>query len=246
MRIRSGLVVRMAISMAVIVCGSLVALPAPADSTPTGIVPFLNCVSYDPYNDLLTAFFGYVSANTGLVVVSVGPENYVTPNPEDRGQPTVFDPGSTDDAWQTTFSPSTTSSITWSLLGTSVTASNQPDQYCTTESGPPGPPGEQGPPGPEGPQGPQGPSGIASLTQVSGDPASVAPFATKTASASCPNGDTAIGGGYETLTRVSFLSVAPDVLSSYSSGQSWVVTVENTGLISSLSFEVDATCASVS
>jgi hypothetical protein len=245
MGIRSSLV-RMAISAAVLVSGSLVALPEAADSTPTGIAPVLDCVSYDPAQNAVTAFFGYVSANTGPVVVPLSSENFVSPPPEDRGQPTVYLPGTSQMAWQTTFSLTATPSITWTLLGQSVTAANDPNQYCTTQPGPPGPPGPEGPPGPQGPTGPPGPSGISSLTQVSGDPVSVTPFEQRTASATCPTGDTAIGGGYETLSRVSLFDGAPDVLSSYSSGQAWVVTVENAGFVGPLSFRVDATCASVS
>jgi hypothetical protein len=62
---------------------------------------------------------------------------------------------------------------------------------------PAGPQGPAGPVGPQGPQGPQGPSGVNSVQQVFGTFVAVPNTAngTVTATASCPAGKVAVGGG---------------------------------------------------
>jgi hypothetical protein len=99
-------------------------------------------------------------------------------------------------------------------------------------------------PGSAGPAGAQGPAGSGALTRVVADRVSVAGLHTKTASATCPNGDVAVGGGYamDDETRPFFFT--PQVLSSYPSGTSWVVTIANTNPFHTLSIRVNATCAS--
>ncbi|HZS48072.1 MAG TPA: hypothetical protein VFC63_23585 [Blastocatellia bacterium] len=100
-------------------------------SGPTGITPFLDCVSFDAADNTLTAIFGYVSANTGNVQVPVGTNNFFAPSPIGRGQTTTFFPGMNHEAFEIAFPLDSTSSITWTLLGQSVTASNDPSLYCS-------------------------------------------------------------------------------------------------------------------
>src|SRR5580658_5757814 len=122
-------------------------LHAAVAATPTGVVPFLDCESFDPSTNLLTAFFGYVSSNSGNVTASIGPNNFVSPAPDNRGEPTVFQPGANPDAWETSFDVTQTSQITWTVLGQSVTVSNNPSLYCSSCICPLGPTGVQGPQG---------------------------------------------------------------------------------------------------
>ena len=240
--------------LALITIAGTVVLPSASgsDDVPTGVAPIVDCVSYDPATNTLTAFFGYVSANINTVIIPVGASNGITPGQVDRGQPDSFAPGVNMYAWHTSFSLGQFSSITWTLLGEEVTASNDPNQYCNAEPGPPGPAGAEGPAGPTGPEGPQGPSGpegpagISGFSQVAGDPVSVPPNHPATVTATCPRGATAIGGGYQTVDQhYSIFTVAPDVLASFASGQSWTVTVLNSGILP-LSVQADANCALVS
>jgi len=119
--------------------GKINALPItaghhPNAGLPTGVTPFLDCVSiiYDNANQgFLTAIFGYVSANTANVNIPIGANNFFSPNPLDEGQPVVFFPGVNHNVFQVFFGLSQSTSITWNLLGQTVTASNDPALYCS-------------------------------------------------------------------------------------------------------------------
>jgi hypothetical protein len=135
------------------------------------ITPFVNCVTFDESRNALSVTFGTVNADTSDDFVPIGEDNFISPPPEDRDQTTFFLQGVTFQSWSTTIFLSNTPSITWTVDGQSVTATNNPSQYCPGAVGPPGPPGAQGPAGPQGdpgqqgatgaagPQGPQGPAG---------------------------------------------------------------------------------------
>jgi hypothetical protein len=117
---------------------------------------------------------------------------------------------------------------------------------ATGPSGPTGATGASGPSGPSGPagpSGPQGPAGISGYQDVTSAPIPVALFHQVTASATCPNEDVAIAGGFELMNQGSSLLSGPSVLSSYPSGRSWVLTVENTSVRGALEFRIHATCA---
>jgi hypothetical protein len=137
--------------------------PAMAAQAPTGVAPFLDCISYDQATNTVTAFFGYVSANSGSVIIKVGPDNEITPGLANRGQPDIYAPGTFHMIWHTSFTLTQfPNGITWTLLGQSVVATNDPNSYCTScvcPAGPLGPAGAQGPIGLQGPQGIQGPTG---------------------------------------------------------------------------------------
>jgi hypothetical protein len=94
-----------------------------------------------------------------------------------------------------------------------------------------------------GPSGPQGPAGISGYQEVTSDPVSVSLFHQVTASATCPEGDVAIAGGYELVNESSPLLIGPNVLSSYPSGPSWIVTVANEDVRGTVHVRVHATCA---
>jgi predicted extracellular nuclease len=81
-------------------------------------VPFVECVSIN--GSSYTARFGYLSLNLYDVVIPVGPNNFFSPAPEDRGQPTRFQPGLRLNLFSVTQNGGT---LTWNLNGLKATAS---------------------------------------------------------------------------------------------------------------------------
>ena len=74
--------------------------------------PFVDCVtqgsgSYD-------ATFGYTNDNSTAQTVVVGTDNYVTPPPIDRGQTTIFQPGTVHNAFTIKAIP-TAAKLTWTV-----------------------------------------------------------------------------------------------------------------------------------
>jgi hypothetical protein len=153
----------------------LLLLAAGPAAAQTGLAPTLNCVYLQPDNTV-SAFFGYANVNPDSIDVPIGPSNFVAPDPQNWGQPTTFQSGVQSSAWAATFAPSQTPSITWTLAGMSVTASNDSSEYCSTpvapegSQGPQGPAGPQGDPGAIGPSGAQGPAGPAGVAGPAGPP----------------------------------------------------------------------------
>jgi len=96
-----------------------------------GITPFVDCVSYDTSNGDLFVRWGYINPFPSTQFVDVGSDNMINPPPPNRGQSVFFDPGVNHSAWATTIqlNPSVTS-ITWTVLGKSATATNDPTLYC--------------------------------------------------------------------------------------------------------------------
>ena len=274
--------------LAALVAAGTVAVTQRAGSSPdraaslTGFAPFVDCVTYDPADDTLSAYFGYVSANSDTVTIEAGSaNNFISPAPAIRGQTTEFQPGEHANAWWTTFELGRETSITWTLGSLSVTASNDPSEYCSNAPSPPGPVGPQGlqgaigptgptgptgpsgpsgpggPSGPSGPSGPQGPTGatgptgpqgtagVSGFADVVGDPVSVAPRHDGTATVTCRDGETATAGGYEVLAPVHPSVRAPEILATYGSGGSWVVTIANPNPRGVLELRVHAACAAV-
>lgn len=98
----------------------------PATATPTPLQPLqpiLECVAR--YSDgSYRAFFGYRSENAAAVTVSIGPDNQFSPGAEDRGQPTLFQPGRTSPwpgaAYSVDFDGE---QLTWHLMGNTASAS---------------------------------------------------------------------------------------------------------------------------
>lgn len=225
----------------------LLLLAAGPAAAQTGLAPLLNCVYLQPDNTV-SAFFGYVNQNSNSVDVPVGASNFVAPDPQNWGQSTTFQTGVQNSVWSATFDPSQTPSIAWTLAGETVTASNQPAEYCSFPVAPEGPPGNQGPAGPQGgtgavgqpgapgspglpgiagPQGPQGLQGLPGAVGLAGPPATLpsirvvaAQSQNKSATASCNTGETLIGGSGLCTASFGFGQVG----ASTPSGSSWQVT----------------------
>jgi hypothetical protein len=192
----------------------LLAAAIASAAIPSGIAPMLGCVSFDENTNILTATFGYVNANAGTVLLSVGPENFVSPNPSNRGQTTAFLPGAQRNAWQTSFDVTQTAAVTWTVLGQSVTAVNDPNVYCSTCSCPPGP---MGPDGPAGSQGPPGIAGVLGPLRIV-----TVPSATAAAVASCVTGEVLLSGG----ASCSLSGAAGKLVSTSASGLHWNVSCD--------------------
>lgn len=143
------------------------------------LTPLLKCVRPFEEDDrnLLIAIFGYV--NDGSTVdVPVGPDNFMDPGPEDRGQPTRFEPVTFEDAFEVSFDLDRRGELTWMLDGESATATDDPDLYCEgILCDCVGPEGPQGSPGPEGPEGPEGEVGPAGPPGPAGEPGPAGPSA---------------------------------------------------------------------
>ena len=64
--------------------------------------PILECVVKNR-NGSYTAYFGYLNENTVAVSIPVGPNNKFTPDPQNQGQTTVFQPGRVRSAFTVVF-----------------------------------------------------------------------------------------------------------------------------------------------
>ncbi len=86
---------------------------------PTPITPILECV--ERLDNGFLAHFGYDNPNAGPVRPT---KNTFSPPPQNRGQPTTFDPGRVEDAFQV----ESDEPLTWSLMGNDVTASESSER----------------------------------------------------------------------------------------------------------------------
>lgn len=103
--------------------------PTPSPTiTLLGVQPITECVS-DNGDGTFTAYFGYLNQNASAVNVPVGPENRFNPAPQDRGQPTTFQPGRVVAAFSVVANNNNT--LTWTLQG-SVTSAGSADPPCAT------------------------------------------------------------------------------------------------------------------
>jgi hypothetical protein len=62
------------------------------------VTPFVEC-AFDNGDGTYDVAYGYDNANGSSVTAAVGPNNFFSPAPQDRGQPTVFTVGTQDNAW---------------------------------------------------------------------------------------------------------------------------------------------------
>ncbi|MCX7790270.1 MAG: hypothetical protein N2378_06490 [Chloroflexaceae bacterium] len=86
--------------------------------------PVLQCVARLS-DTRYVAYFTYRNVATGPVVVPVGPDNRFSPDPIDRGQPTVFPPGQPEVYPKFTFSIEWDGSVlVWLLNGRTAVASS--------------------------------------------------------------------------------------------------------------------------
>jgi hypothetical protein len=89
----------------------------------------LECILDNP-DGTYTGVFGYQNDTTAPYTQPVGAENGFTSAPQDRGQPTVFQPGRTAAYPPGVFRVAFSSSLTWRLLGRTATA-NSSSPRCT-------------------------------------------------------------------------------------------------------------------
>ena len=82
---------------------------APTDA----VVPVAECV-VDHNDGTFTARFGYRNDNEAAVAVPIGPDNRFQFGRRDRGQPTLFQPGTVENAFSVTFR---FGRLTWQLRG---------------------------------------------------------------------------------------------------------------------------------
>ena len=87
-----------------------------APPSPDPITPIFECV--EPSGSGFIAHFGYANPN-GTDVTPLESENYFSPDPRGRSQPTTFQPGLHGDAVK---APFTEDSITWNLTGKTESA----------------------------------------------------------------------------------------------------------------------------
>jgi hypothetical protein len=99
-------------------------------STPNSLVtPVVECVVFK--NGVPDqAVWGYENDNDFAVALPIGQTNGFVPAPEDRGQPTVFEPGRWDGVFQTPFDGAAT--LTWTVADRSATASSSSDRCTAT------------------------------------------------------------------------------------------------------------------
>lgn len=98
-------------------CAAAVALVAPglaAASPQSKLTPLVTCVDLNT-DGTITAHWGYTNTWTNQVTVPIGnrpgQQNYFSPGAEDRGQPTKFSPGTSNNVFTVTF----TGTLTWFL-----------------------------------------------------------------------------------------------------------------------------------
>lgn len=95
------------------------------------LTPVLDCVA-DLGGGLYRAFFGYNNPNAAAVNIAVSAANNgFSPAPENRGQPTTFQPGLQANAFAVDFDGS---ALTWKLVSATATASSDPSVRCADVS----------------------------------------------------------------------------------------------------------------
>ena len=87
------------------------------------ITPFIEKVLVDQQTHIATAYFGYTNSSGLTRTIAVGaPNNFFTPLPEDRGQPSRFLPGTHHYVFAAVWDYTVEAQITWIIDGKSVTA----------------------------------------------------------------------------------------------------------------------------
>ena len=76
-------------------------------------------------------YFGYVNSCSEPLVIPVGDDNFFSPEPQDRGQPTVFEPGIHYKAFVTSYVTSPQiPQLAWFVGQNHVLASNRGSMFC--------------------------------------------------------------------------------------------------------------------
>jgi hypothetical protein len=91
--------------------------PSTEPDVPIGV--FVTCVVNHPSTSTYDAVFGYETANADAETIPVGDANNFDPAPEDRGQPTMFSPGTVTNAVTVT-GISDSVALTWTVAWTTT------------------------------------------------------------------------------------------------------------------------------
>jgi hypothetical protein len=86
---------------AAVASGLVLGAPAAALAAGGTVTPFVSCYWSNP-DGSITVSVGYTNSGTTTLTYPVGTLNYVTPSPQDRGQPSVFLPGTHNNVWAPT------------------------------------------------------------------------------------------------------------------------------------------------
>lgn len=119
-------------AMGAVLAGATAAAPVSAQETaaPT-VMPKLLCATYNPDSGRAQAFLGYDSTFESIQLFTEGSSlNYFKPIPVDRGQPYVFQPGSTDGYFAMSWNPTTQPTVTWTLAGNALDVSLDTAPAC--------------------------------------------------------------------------------------------------------------------
>ena len=112
-----------------------VVAPTAVQAAEGNVFPTLQCVTNNG-DGTYTAYFGYVNTSSSTVIILVDPifsKNMFTSNPKNRGQPTVFLPGTHDNVFSVVFDGNT---ITW-MIKEDQAARQQVDASSSSPACPP-------------------------------------------------------------------------------------------------------------
>lgn len=113
--------------------GMATGLSGVAQAAPSPVQPYVSC--YWPNSDgSITADIGYNNSSATTQTYPIGSLNFVSPAPQDRGQPTVFLPGGHDNVWAPTVSAADLSAgADWTLNGVKLSTSVGGVPQCATK-----------------------------------------------------------------------------------------------------------------
>jgi hypothetical protein len=125
---------RLLAALAVLAAGAVAFAAAPAHADV--VSSQLDCVTVDPDAATVTGTWGYTNTTDHAITLLPGSDNFFKPSPSFQGQPVVFQPGTFNSVFQSTFDLNFDATSTWVVLGTQQTASL--DWYsCFTPNGDP-------------------------------------------------------------------------------------------------------------
>jgi len=104
---------------------------APVGAVPREpVVPILSCGVLAEETEELYVVLGYHNPNPFAVALPLGAQNYFSPTPIARGQPTVYQPGLHPTVFVTAFSPDLYDHLDWNLDGTELVISLSTSPEC--------------------------------------------------------------------------------------------------------------------
>jgi hypothetical protein len=82
-----------------------------------GVSPFVDCVTFNPATNQMTAYFGYtnLASSAALSNAAGSSTNFMVPGPQDSGQPSIFQRGTYHFVFSKTISTSPVRDIVWIL-----------------------------------------------------------------------------------------------------------------------------------